>query len=74
MDSSTAKTYHTVRSDSLELELGVTDGEILSEQVVGGLAEVSEGDGDGGGHCVYTTRQTVKNKSVSSLAFSYTRK
>lgn len=41
---------HTVGSDGLELELGVADGVVLSEQVIGGLAEISKGDGNSGGH------------------------
>lgn len=45
-------TYNAVGGNSLELELGLSDGEVLAEEVVGGLADVSEGNGDGGeGHC-----------------------
>lgn len=44
-------TYNAVGGNSLELELGLADGEVLAEQVVGGLSEVSEGDGDVLGHC-----------------------
>lgn len=46
------KTYNAVGGNGLELELGLSDGEVLAEEVVGGLADVSEGNGDGGeSHC-----------------------
>lgn len=41
---------NVVGGDGLELELGLADGEVLGEEIVGGLAEISEGDGNGGGH------------------------
>lgn len=52
------KTYNAVGGNGLELELGLSDGEVLAEEVVGGLADVSEGNGDGGeSHC---TRSIIK--------------
>lgn len=47
------KTYDAVGGNGLELELGLSDGEVLAEEVVGRLADISEGNGDGGeGHCI----------------------